>query len=224
MNLKYIELEGIIKSETGLMIGGNKDNIEIGGVDNSFIKHPFTDMPYIPGSSLKGKIRSLLEHRYSPTKTGNGRACDCGHCKVCKYFGCFHNERIGPTRALFRDANLTQESEKMLQEYQLSKGMISDVKTENWIDRKTGRAGRGGLRTVERVPAGTEFKFLITLRVFENDDEKDMINFIKEGLSLLEKDYLGSSGGRGYGKVKVKDLKIKDEEGNELDFPVHVEA
>lgn len=209
---KYTKIEGIIHCKTGLRIGGSKDSIEIGGTDQPVIRHPITDLPYIPGSSLKGKIRSLLELKYCPRVQETGRACDCGRCKVCKYFGSLRNQNLGPTRFLFRDADLTEKSRDYLIEAQQGKGVgLTEVKTEVWIDRRTGRAGGGGLRTQERVPSGTEFAFRLDIRVFDEDDEKDMIDFIEEGISLLEEDYLGGSGSRGYGQVEFRELKINGE-------------
>ncbi|GAW32208.1 type III-A CRISPR-associated RAMP protein Csm3 [Carboxydocella sp. JDF658] len=205
---KFIEIKGTIVCETGLRIGGSKDDIEIGGMDNPIIRHPITREPYIPGSSLKGKQRSLLELKNGKFNQ-DGRACACGECDVCKIFGSLKNEISGPTRLLVRDAYLTEDSRIWLNEARLESGIdFAEVKTENWINRKTGKAGTGGLRTQERVPAGTRFKYFATLRVFEGDDEQLFINKIKEALSLLQKDYLGSSGSRGYGKIRFEDLTI----------------
>lgn len=206
-------IRGIIHCESGLRIGGSKDDIEIGGMDNPIIRHPVTGLPYVPGSSLKGKMRSSLELKHSPDTQRTGEPCKCGReeCQVCRIFGAHRNFRhnLGPTRILVRDALLTESSKNMLEEARTEKGInFSEVKTENWIDRKTGRAGQGGLRTQERVPAGTEFDFEIVVRVFENDDQDKIISFIKEGLSLVQKEYLGSSGSRGYGKVKFIDTCI----------------
>ena len=209
--LKHILINGIIHCETGLRIGGSKDDIEIGGMDNPIIRNPISGLPYIPGSSIKGKMRSSLELKYSGQTQQTGQPCQCGHetCKVCKIFGAHRNVRhnLGPTRIIVRDANLTVSAEDILRDAQEEKGInFAEIKTENWIDRKTGRAGNGGLRNQERVPAGTEFDFEIVLRVFDGDNEQDMISFIAEGLSMISKEYLGSSGSRGYGKVKFKNL------------------
>ncbi|MBT9173028.1 MAG: CRISPR type III-associated RAMP protein Csm3 [Syntrophomonadaceae bacterium] len=202
----YKEIVGTIRCQTGLRIGGSKDNLDIGGVDSPIIRHPITDLPYIPGSSIKGKIRTLLE-----LSTGNisqdGKAHNCGNCEVCVFFGSLRTST--PTRFLFRDAPLTQEWETKLREAQEGKGLnFSELKNENWIDRRTGRAGQGGLRTFERVPADTEFQFNAVIRVFDGDNEQHGINFMKKGLKLLTRDYLGSSGSRGYGQIEFKDLYL----------------
>lgn len=202
----YKEIKGTIRCQTGLRIGGSKDNLDIGGVDSPIIRHPITDLPYIPGSSIKGKMRTLLE-----LNTGNispdGRPHNCGNCPVCVYFGSLRTP--SPTWFLFRDAPLTQEWETKLREAQEEKGLnFSELKNENWIDRRTGRAGQGGLRTFERVPAETEFQFSAVIRIFEKDEEQRAIDFMKKGLRLLILDYLGSSGSRGYGQIEFKDLTL----------------
>jgi len=201
--LHYRKLTGTIACETGLRIGGSKEDIEIGGMENPIIRHPITDEPYIPGSSLKGKVRSLLEQKYGLV-TSRGEPCGCGECIVCRVFGPHKNPRheLGPTRILVRDADLTADSRDRLERAKEEKSIFyAEVKTENIINRLTGTAEHP--RTVERVPAGTEFDFEIAVRIFERDDEAEIMGLIEEGLSLLEQDYLGSSGSRGYGKVKL---------------------
>lgn len=202
----FREIKGVIRCHTGLRIGGSKDNIDIGGIDSPILRHPVTDLPYIPGSSLKGKTRSLLELATGNVHPG-GRAHDCGTCKVCLFFG--STKSPSPTRYIFRDAPLTESSEEKLRLAQEEKGLhFSELKNENWIDRKTGRAGQGGLRTTERVPAGTEFRFSVTIRLFEGDNETDAVGFLRRGLSLLQQDYLGASGSRGYGKIEFAELTL----------------
>jgi CRISPR-associated protein Csm3 len=214
---RYRTISGKIVCETGLRIGGSTENIEIGGMENPIIRHPITDEPYIPGSSLKGKVRSLLEYRHGrknyrrdrktnqKVETELGEPCMCGHCTICRVFGPHKNpnHKLGPTRALFRDAVLTDESRALLLEARESKGIVfAEVKTENLVNRLTGTAEHP--RTQERVPADTEFAFEISVRVFEDDDEDEVIGLLKEGLGLLQQDYLGSSGSRGYGKVHLE--------------------
>jgi CRISPR-associated protein Csm3 len=214
MNLnKHVTLSGIIHCDTGLRIGGSKDDIEIGGMDNPIIRHPITNLPYIPGSSLKGRLRSLLELKYCPVTQKTGAPCGCGKetCIVCKMFGAHKNTKhnLGPTRVIVRDANLTEESERILRDAQEEKGVnFAEIKTENWIDRKSGRAGHGGLRTQERVPAGTDFQFEIVLRIFDGDDEDVILDYLAESIQMVQKEYLGGSGSRGYGKVRFLDVLI----------------
>jgi CRISPR-associated protein Csm3 len=200
----YRLLKGTITCETGLRIGGSQESIEIGGMENPIIRHPITDEPYIPGSSLKGKVRSLLELKHGRVSS-NGEPCGCGKCPVCRVFGPHKNphHKLGPTRILVRDAALTDDSKKWLKKAQEDRGLFyAEIKTENLVNRLTGTAEHP--RTIERVPAGTVFDFEIAVRLFEDDDEDQIMSLIKEGLDLLQQDYLGGSGSRGYGKVRLE--------------------
>jgi CRISPR-associated protein Csm3 len=204
--LRYQVFRGTLTCITGLRIGGSKESIEVGGVENTIIRHPITDLPYIPGSSLKGKMRSLLEQKLGQMSP-EGEPCGCGRCIVCRVFGPHKNVRheLGPTRILVRDANLTESSRDTLEKAQGERGiMFAEVKTENIVNRKTGVAADRGLRTQERVPADTQFTFEIAVRIFEGDDAPAVENLVRDGLDLLQQDYLGSSGSRGYGKVKLE--------------------
>ena len=215
MLIKYRTIRGTITCETGLRIGGSTESIEIGGMENPIIRHPITGEPYIPGSSLKGKVRSLLEYKLGrrdrrgrpkgEATRDNGEPCECGQCMICRVFGPHKNpnHELGPTRALFRDASLTKESRAWLMKAQAEKGIVfAEVKTENLVNRLTGTAEHP--RTLERVPAGTKFNFEISVRIFDDDNEQEILGFIEEGLRLLQQDYLGGSGSRGYGKVSLE--------------------
>ncbi len=208
---KYRTISGVITCLTGLRIGGSSENMEIGALENIIIRHPITDEPYIPGSSLKGKVRSLLEYRdgrrdsrgrSKGAGSDDGEPCQCGDCMICRVFGPHKNtrHRLGPTRALFRDSQLTQDSRAMLLDAGKERGLLfTEIKTENMIDRRSGVATNP--RTQERVPANTEFEFAVSVRIFDDDDETAILNLLKDGLKLLEHDYLGASGSRGYGQV-----------------------
>jgi CRISPR-associated protein Csm3 len=209
--VKHARIRARLRCVTGLRIGGSKDDIEVGASDNPIIRHPLTKLPYIPGSSIKGKLRSTLEYREG--KVGqNGNPCGCGQedCLVCTIFGPHFNTRhsLGPTRILVRDAVLTEESRQDLFRLQEQEGLLfAESKTENMIDRRSGRATNP--RTQERVPAGTVFALNISLRIFASDDEDKLVAFVKGGLEMLEDEYLGGSGSRGYGQVKLEDLEIE---------------
>lgn len=208
--LKHLIITGILKCETGLHIGGEREELEVGGVDLPVIKHPVTKEPYIPGSSLKGKMRSELEKKYGKVQP-NGEPCGCGNkdCFVCRLFGPHKNtdHNLGPTRVLVRDSFFTSQTRNEFERIVKEKGMeYLEKKTENIIDRRTGRALHP--RTQERVPAGAEFNIEIILQIFEGDDEQLLLDKVKEGLKLIQASYLGGSGSRGYGKVKFYDLRI----------------
>ncbi len=217
--VKFIEIQAIMHCVTGLRIGSSKDTIEIGGQDNPIVRHPITNEPYVPGSSVKGKLRSLLENVYGrkETKNGevipksNGEPCSCGHrdCLVCRVFGAHKNtnHKLGPTRLLVRDVVFTEEARTWLETAREEKGVnMSEVKSENMVNRINGTAGNP--RPVERVPAGTRFAVEMMLKVYEGDDEQRMLEVLRQGMRLLENDYLGASGSRGYGKVRFEEIQI----------------
>lgn len=208
----YKKITGKIECVTGLHIGGSADQIEIGGVDLPIIKHPISGEPYIPGSSLKGKMRSQLEKRLGKI-SGNGEPCNCGgqpvDCLVCKIFGAHKNTRhnLGATRLLVRDASLTEEKraeyKKLLEEKGVS---YLEKKVENIVNRKSGTAEHP--RSQERVPAGAQFGIELVVQLYDTDNETEIIDFVKKGLKEIEDTYLGGYGSRGSGQVKFKDLKL----------------
>ncbi len=199
--LKKIKIEYTIKVLTGLHIGGSSDNVEIGGVDNPVIK--LSDgKPYIPGSSLKGKIRSLLEQK---------EGCKLGECtEINKLLGSATDNKkneANPSKVIFRDFYLTDESEKKLKNSHYLSMPYTESKYENSINRVTGKAISP--RQTERVPSGVEFKGEIILNIWDNDVEQEFIKILEDGISLLENDYLGGSGSRGYGQVKfIKNKEV----------------
>ena len=219
------EIKGTIKLLSGLHIGGGDDTMKIGGIDNQVVKDPNTNEPYIPGSSLKGKMRSLLEWRYGlvnlqrpknkegepfsskfiwkdkeKTQFWDAAFQDEGLLKkaenLLKLFGDKDGE-FGITRISIGDCFITEETRN---KYHQSKITLSEAKYENVIDRCNGTAKHP--RQTERVPAGVEFEFNIRYKVLPGDDEEVFREIIKEGLRLIEQDYLGGNGSRGYGRVK----------------------
>ncbi len=219
--LTTITITGKILLRSGLHIGGNKDTMQIGGIDNPVIKNPLTNLPYIPGSSLKGKMRFLLEHYYDlvqgdgkiPGLEVNGKenniAVIFGHLEHTE-----NNNDTKPTRIIFSDCNIIgarDETGNLITDLEyLKEKMLSsfvEAKTEVAINRITGTAQGGALRTIERVPAGVVFDLHIVLKNYEEND-KDNLEIIKKGLKLLENDSLGGSGSRGSGRIEFLDLKV----------------
>ncbi len=204
---KYKTIEGIIDCVTGLRIGGSSNIIEIGGIDNPIIKDPIYDWPYIPGSSLKGKIRSLLEWELGfISANGDVHTCTNNECPICRIFGNSEDVEKGPSRGIFRDASLTTKSQSILQRMRETKGLIyGEIKYENRINRLKGKAEHP--RPMERVPAGIQFSFRIDYRVFDMDSDngtkdEEIFQWLLHGLWLLEQDALGGCGSRGYGQIK----------------------
>ena len=186
---------------SGLRIGGSKEVVGIGETDNPIIRHPITHIPYIPGSSVKGKIRCLLELLHCNDSQTSGLPCTCGECLVCQLFGCGKAQNIkSPSRLVFRDSQPTATTLQTWEET----GTSSEVKTEVLIDRNKGLAyGRIGPRTMERIPAHSNFAFAFSLRTFEGDKVGQYYKLLAEGFELLAKHYLGGAGSRGYGEVLV---------------------
>ena len=218
------KITGIIRVKTGLHIGAGNDRVEIGGMDNPIVRNPLTNEPYIPGSSLKGKMRSLMEWKLDKVLCNDGKPCSCGKagCEVCRVFGSANNgknkdgtaEKRGPTRLIVRDAFLTETwAEKM------RKGSpIVEEKSENSLNRITAEAIP---RPIERVVPGVEFRVEIVYRVIDTGDggktdEELFKSVVLESLRLLQKDYLGGGGTRGNGQIEFIDLK--DETGADIDL------
>jgi CRISPR-associated protein Csm3 len=197
-----IKLPVTIKVLTGLHIGGSGDKMGIGGIDSSIIKDPVTGFSYIPGSSLKGKLRSLLELHNDES------------LPISNYFGCTQEDlksnknTQSPTRFIFRDLHLDEEWEK---KYSNKHNPFSnEIKAEVKINRSSGVADEAGPRFIERVPRGVVFKGYIILRIFYTDGSTKEDNSKSEAKSILEKakelisqDYLGGSGSRGYGEIEM---------------------
>jgi len=222
-------ITGKIKAETGLHIGGSRTGIDIGGVDNTVIKD-HEGKPYIPGSSLKGKMRSLLEKaeglasndkrvwQKKPEGTTPGisiHICDEEECSVCNIFGRNNAKmqeingqekeitKTTPTRLIVRDAKLMESSipQDVKDNLELE---WTEVKFENSIDRITSAANP---RQQERVPRGAEFELEMVYNIY-TDTDKTRFRKVLKAMQLLEDDYLGSSGTRGYGKISFRDIKI----------------
>jgi CRISPR-associated protein Csm3 len=222
------QISGVLHLLSGLRIGGSDEALEIGGADLTCIKHPGTLEPYIPGSSIKGKMRSELEHKFglaegSQPFSGTKKIKDGNRDRrvslsleeltpeqylLASIFGPHMNpdHKFGPTRIIARDAPLAGD-------FRL------EVKTENAIDRETGTALKP--RQQERVAAGAEFKLKIGLQVWDLDDNdkcaigdrrgaEAMIEFVRIGLQQLQLTGLGAGVSTGSGEIEIRDLKVDD--------------
>jgi len=215
MNLKLEsikQIKGKILLKSGLHIGAGDTQMHIGGTDAPVIKHPHTLEPYIPGSSLKGKVRALLELKEGYVGKTDGKPYSTRvlsglddrsrtHCEnLLKLFGTSGDDdgsELGPTRVSFADATLSEESRSDLTN---NRWPMTEVKAENTINRIKGTAEHP--RFIERVVPGLKFDFSISLKHFEGDEGIEEL--LREGLSLLEKDSLGGSGSRGYGRIEFE--------------------
>ena len=256
---KYI-IAGKIICETGVHIGGTQEGIEIGGVDNIVIRNPISDLPYIPGSSLKGKMRHLLEWELNnvfPNNEGNFPAHSCenapevvelrkeaeklkgeerkrkeqeisdkvkelmSQCPICLIFGSSAATVGGtPTRLTVRDAFPTgcenpedppENSTLWKWRKWLGENIYTELKTENAIDRVTSEANP---RTMERIPAGSEFNFEMIFDIYR-DEDKELLKNLFSAMNLLENSALGGSGTRGHGKIK---FEVTSKEFRSVDY------
>ena len=210
---------------TGMRIGGSEGGIAIGAIDDPVIRDPLTQQPYIPGSSLKGKLRSLVE-RLTGTFDPSGGPCKPQKANnrviplegkaalIGKLFGIpadAMSDSYESTRLIVRDAFLTKDSQEYLDNNsQYLDARFTETKMENAISRITGGVlGSGGLRTFERVPRGALFACECVLTVWDCDDRDELLKTLAQALILLETDYLGSCGSRGYGQVRVIMREVK---------------
>lgn len=219
MQLTKIRLiEGCIELVTGLHIGAGSEEMHIGGTDNPVVKNPVNRRPYIPGSSLKGKMRSLMEWQAGTVGDTGGKPIGFGDASkmdegkraraeaILKLFGGAPESnrddafirRVGPTRLAFWDCPLDEDWIRQMDDRDAS---LTEIKMENTIDRIGGAARNP--RSNERVPAGARFDFRLTMRVH---DDEDLFPEVLRGLRLVELTGLGASGSRGYGKVRFLDL------------------
>ena len=200
--IKKIKIQTSITLLTGLHIGGSSDNVEIGGIDNPVIKLATREnQPYIPGSSLKGKMRCLLEQTAGAPQVGMNK-------EVNNLFGITENKTLKtgnqPSKLIVRDAMLSDESKETLLACDYLDMPYTENKWENVIDRTKGVAEHP--RQSERVPAGAMFNAEFIINIWDDDDEQELLALFKKGIRLLENDYLGGSGSRGYGQIKFGEL------------------
>ena len=206
-------IKGKIKCLTGLHIGGLSDTVEIGGSDNVVIRDAKSGMPYIPGSSLKGKLRSLFElydKESSQDVLDNGGDPSKNNTPAVQIFGNAPDQSNDgfkmqfPTRIIVRDSFPDEDTE----EFWRSRGDVivkgAELKYENVINRINSSATP---RNIERVPKDSVFEFEIIFSVYEGDEKENFLNvFI--AMALLEDNYLGGSGSRGSGQVKFEDIEV----------------
>ncbi len=198
-------VKGYIKLETGLHIGGNKDSLQIGGVDSPVIRDIKTGKPIIPGSSLKGKMRSSLEYLLNKCDPddkdpkvlhihASKKECKDENCPICVIFGSSNNESSFKTRLIVRDSIAVDDD-----------SINTEIKTENALSRVNLQANP---RTIERVPAGTIFPLELVYSIYDMNDDRNLFSKIFEALTSIEHSYMGGHGSRGYGKVKFYITKI----------------
>lgn len=220
-------LDGELHCETGLHVGAGKGSLEIGGSDNPVTKDAF-GRPYVPGSTLRGRLRSLLEQAHGLTSPNElvylskrkGQEVrihqsDRPDDDICVLFGRnpgrmermsgdpIESRNATPARLAVYDAPLIPDSITPQMRENLD-DELTEVKSENAIDRITSQANP---RTLERVPAGAKFRIRMVVDVLCEEDAP-LVSLVTEGLRLLEDDALGGGGSRGSGRVRFANLRV----------------
>lgn len=208
---------GTLTVVTGLRVGGSQETMEISGLDNPIIRNPADGLPFIPGSSIRGKLRSLAEWYFGELPTDGKVIAPNRQSKSARVFGlpADPNARHGPTRLIVRDAILS----KVSREQHASGRPITEVKSENSINRITAMANP---RPMERVLPGVTFDCEFVYRIFDIDgdrgqrDQSLFAEVFLQSLALLQLDALGGGGSRGNGKVSFELFM----DGNKLQLPI----
>ena len=207
---KIIKVTGVVKTMSGVRINGADVEIGPGGADNCIVRNAIDGQPYIPGSSVKGKVRSLLEEKYGRFDK-NGRdaganPCGCGKptCMICKCFGAHNNvnAKSGIPRFEFNDMTITDEFR--------GRDDIIEITAATSINRQTGTAANGSLRQLEQISRGVEFNYSFNIRVTDEDDADKLKAFLIEGLTKLEDSGIGSGNSRGVGRIKFLTREIEE--------------
>jgi CRISPR-associated protein Csm3 len=220
-----VTVTGQIRALTGLRVG-KPAALDIGGIDEALLRDPVTGKPYVPGSSLKGKLRFLCERllgvplrQLVPPSASlpqgiNIHFCasqeeymrDGRPCPVCRVFGT-RGPAFEPTRLIVRDAVLSDaldpgDGRRLSWDDVDTEAPYAEVKVENVLDRLNCHSTP---RFVERVPAGSLFDMELVYHVHDGYD-LDNFRILLQGLVALTFDYLGGSGSRGYGRVSVDNV------------------
>lgn len=189
-----ILISGKIELVTGMHIGTGGEYAAIGAVDSPVVRDAMTSKPIIPGSSLKGKLRSVLAKEYSPMANNAGDDSE----EIKRLFGAGSR----PSRVIFSDMHLSNMDDLN------DKGIYTptEIKFENTINRLSGVANP---RQIERTIRGCEFGMDIIYNAEKEEETIDDLKLLAEGMKMLKYDYLGGHGSRGYGKIKFKEIQAR---------------
>lgn len=224
-----IQVTADLVAVSGLRIGGDLPGLAIGGIDLPVIRDPLSGYPYVPGSSLRGKMRALLDHWYGNEpnrRVGNvyihlpQTQEEYDRSPVAQLFGVMPTlslQDIRPTRLLVRDIYLAPEEARRLREGSRGGLLYTEAKTEAAIDRLTSAANP---RTIERVLPSTVFRpFSAAITLYDADDPGDYLPLLLRGMRLLEDDYLGGHGSRGSGEIRFQHIRVHLRRPRDYTFP-----
>lgn len=207
-----IEITGIIQAETGIHIGGNSQFAAIGAVNSPVIRDVYTDYPMIPGSSLKGKMRTLLAKQYNKGLEKPENDDD----RILRLFGSAEKGKIQFSRLIFSD--MIMVNAEKLQKQGIS---TTEIKFENTINRLTAEAMP---RQIERAVRGSEYELHLIYNLEKEEEFEEDMKLLRHAMTLLTYDYIGGHGSRGYGKISFKDLDLNCVIGKvDKDLLEHVE-
>ena len=203
-----ILIKGELETVTGLHIGTGGAYSAIGAADSPVIRDVITGDPMIPGSSLKGKLRSLLARKYNDSIRNPDEDCK----EIKELFGAMKS----PSRLIFSDMYMTEESKKQLASAGIN--TPTEIKFENTINRLSAIANP---RQIERVIRSCRFEMDIIYDAKDISEAESDIKLLCDGMKLIQYDYLGGHGSRGYGKVRFTDLSaqvVSGDDSDELDL------
>lgn len=182
-----------LEVRTGMHIGGSSSYSAIGAVDSPVIRDPLSGRPIVPGSSLKGKLRTLLARSFAEDAQ-NMPAFSDDRPVILRMFG----TTAARSRFQFADAFVSNaETMKAVG--------LTEVKSENVINRLNSQAMP---RQIERVNAGTVFAETIVYDAFDETQMHEDLAMLAKAMKLLQMDYLGGHGSRGSGRVSLKNFRI----------------
>ena len=190
-----------LEVRTGMHIGASNVFSAIGAVDSQVVRDPHTGLPIVPGSSLKGKLRTLLA-RSLAKDVQNMPTFDKDDALILRLFGCAQPARA--SRLQFADCFVCNAEE-------MRNVGVTEVKAENGINRATSVANP---RFIERVTPGTQFDVRIVYEVMDESQVEADLKLLAKGVKLLQMDYLGGHGSRGSGRVSMRNFILEGFETN----------
>lgn len=206
--LNKIQISGEITVETGMHIGASDAFAAIGAIDSPVVRDAISQLPYIPGSTLKGKMRCLLGKAYNSGPVNNR---DDDDARIVRLFGASKDKNNSNhpvnSRLIFSDSIMSNMEE--LENLGLQNP--TEAKEENTINPLTAVANP---RQIERVVRGAKFPLDLIYNVTDEATILEDFETIAQGLKLLQYDYIGGHGSRGYGKIEIGGLKLKCVVGN----------
>jgi CRISPR-associated protein Csm3 len=222
---KIVTLTCDVVFEEGGRISSGASSLEIGAVvesNLSVIRNPANGEPYVPGSSLKGKIRCTAERiagKIGDKGEPHGQQCGLPGCVICSIFGPHKNAKstCGPTRITVRDAHFTDAYRAIYLDRERHNQPVLEEKSENTIDRDRGTAGNP--RTMERLLPGAAFASTIVLRIYEGDDEETFLKTVRQAMKVIQEgDSIGAGGSRGSGHIRFENRRISSEDVGSMDL------